>query len=315
MQTYITKRSQKTGQRAGNLMLPNASPNDSKMLKFGNVEFVVKFGNIFTPEFDKWIPVIPYFTGGILLDKLASMCDNYPITTEKYLLFSTGLSNIPMVILYSYDKNEQHFEIDFEEISKLCPDGSTLVFPTLGVNNGLTFHKSAYNIFTGIISCFKDENSAFHKLARVMIVTIYNQNQDDNSVRTIKHLFNLFNLYNETTNGKICCVCYFEKTDSILECGHFITCTKCSENIIHNNILCPVCRAQIKKFYPCHAIIDQKDYKCCDTSTPEKKQNKICTPCGHYKTVCNECEHTINETEKCPVCNELIFAYLDCFDS
>jgi hypothetical protein len=52
-------------------------------------------------------------------------------------------------------------------------------------------------------------------------------------------------------NANICVICGTSKSDiAFIDCGHMVTCSKCSEKIMNNSELkkkCPICRKSIKK--------------------------------------------------------------------
>lgn len=307
----VTKR---VNGSSGKLMLPPAKITDSASVKIGGVEIIIKFGNIFEAECANWIPVIPNFYGGVLKGELEGRCGKELNIDAKYFSVDTGLPEIPQALLYIYDTMTQRLEEEFEELAKMCPDGSTLVFPTFGINNGMSFHESAFNIFYGMISCLETENSPMRKLSKIVIMTLYNEDQDNGGTRTIKHLFNLVNVYNGIMTNKTCAICASAKVDTIISCGHYILCSRCLIDIDTFGRKCPMCRKDIQYDYPCYITFDSQEYKCCMEHHSEK-EHKICIPCGHFNVACGDCGKHIDDTKICPICNEEIFAYIPFFDS
>lgn len=323
------KRAPSTSGQHGRLILPSVNETDYAEVVIANRQLFVKFGDIFTPDGDNWIPVIPYFGGGALLNEICnrSKKDFTMEVINKYQIVETGLPNIPRVIMYSYDKDKTRLDDEFEEIAKICPEGATLIFPTIGVNNGMSYHTSAFNLFYSIVYCLENETSNFHKLSRIGIVTLFNANQDNSGVRTVRHIFNLINIYNGSKTNKICAICAVAKIDTILSCGHCILCARCCKDCQRITNKCPICRQDIKYAYPCVNVSDQKDFECCcnfqlmvdrENSAlhegKELKVKKICIPCGHYNVACPQCDSILKTELKCPMCHEEVIEYLNYYD-
>lgn len=299
----------------GQLLLPPANPTDSVSMTINSVEFQVKFGNLFDAESPNWIPVIPNFHGGILREALAGKTRMmYTDYTTKCQLVDTGIPTMPHAILYIYDRSSHRLESDIEELASLCPEGSTLVFPTIGVNNGMSFHESAFNMFYSVVSCLEGGSPNISKLSKIIIMTLFNANQDNGGTRTIRHLFNLVNVYNKTSTNKVCAICASNKVDTILSCGHYIMCSRCVIDIRNIGNVCPICKQPLQFAYPCYTTEDAHDHACCQEHTTEKEM-KICIPCGHFNVACHACGDHIESTKKCPVCEMDIFAYLPYYDS
>lgn len=300
--------------KTGNLVLPQAVETDQKEVVVSGVPVVAKFGDIFQVENDKWIPVIPNFWGGILRNKLIELSGKeYEYVNEKYQLVETGITEMPRAIMYIYDRESHRLEEEFEEIAKLCPEGTTLAFPTIGVNNGLNYHTSAFNMFHSIVSCLETEDSHLRKLAKIVIITIFNSDQDNNGVRTIRHIFNQMNIYNGTRTNKMCAICASAKVDTLLGCGHFIMCARCYVDIKHLGNVCPICKTVITELYPCCTVTDATEFACCQAEDKHKVK-KICIPCCHVNVACQECDKHVEEHMHCPVCKEEVVAYLPFFD-
>lgn len=298
----------------GRLILPEAKEDDTACVTINGIDFQVKFGSIYDVENPKWIPVVPNFYGGIVMEKLIELTGKQ-ITdhSTKYQLYETNLERMPYVILYIYEKTHR-LELEIEEIAKLCPEGSILVFPTIGINNGLSFHDSAFNLFYSIISCLEDCSDNIKKLSKIIITTIFDNNQENCSTRAIRHLFNLVNVYKKTATNKICAICASNKVDTILDCGHYAMCSRCVIDMRASGNTCPLCKKIVRKIYPCYTTIDECKFKCCDEHADEKEM-KICVPCGHYNVACQECGGIIQEVRKCPKCDEDIQAYINYYDS
>ncbi len=211
-------------------------------------------------------------------------------------------------LLYVYDKTQHRLEDDFEQLAKLCPDRSTLVFPTIGVNNGINFHKSAFNLFYSIVSCLETETSELRRMSKIIVMTLFDANQDYGGTRAIRHLFNLINVRNGIANNKTCAICVSSKVDTILDCGHYIMCSRCLVDIVKIGNCCPICKKQIQHAFPCYSVSEIQS--CSHTSDKEKI---LCIPCCHLLESCDACKRNI--TDKCPICNEDIVALLPFFDS
>lgn len=303
------------GAANGQLLLPNANPDDSVSMTINSVEFQVKFGNLFDAESPNWIPVIPNFSGGILREELSRRTGlTYTDYVTKCQLVETGLATMPHAILYVYDKTSHRLESEFEELAGLCPEGSILVFPTIGVNNGLSFHKSAFNMFYSFVSCLEDETPNMSKLSKIIIMTLFNADQDNGGTRTIRHLFNLVNVYNKTSTNKMCAICASNKVETILSCGHYIMCSRCVIDIRNIGNICPICKKPLRFAYPCYTTEDAHEHMCCQEHANEKEM-KICVPCGHFNVACHDCGQQIETTKKCLACGLDVFAYLPYYDS
>jgi hypothetical protein len=304
--------------KTGNLVLPVAVETDQKEVVVNGIPVIAKFGDIFHVENDKCIPVIPNFWGGVLRSKLIQLSGReYDEITEKYQLVDTGIAEMPHAIMYIYDTVTHRLDDEFEEIAKLCPEGSTLIFPTIGVNNGIHYHTSAFNMFHSIISCLENEESSLRKLTKIVIMTIFNSDQDNNGVRTIRHIFNQMNIYNGTRTNKMCAICASVKVDTILSCGHFIVCSRCCVDIKHLGNVCPICKTTITETYPCCTVTDATDFACCSSEEKQEEKHKvkkICIPCCHINVACQECDKHIEEHMQCPVCKEEMVAYIPFFD-
>jgi hypothetical protein len=297
------------------LLLPNATPTDTVSLNIGGITFQVQFGNIFDAETPNWIPIIPNFLGGQLLSELSRRTNiEHFDNSLKYQLVETGIPEIPRAILYIYDRYTHRLESEFEEIANMCPDGSILVFPTIGVNNGMSFHKSAFDMFHSITSCLETEESNLRRMSKIIIMTIFDSNQDNGGTRTIRHLLNMVNVYNKTSANKTCAICMSSRVDTILSCGHYIMCSRCVIDIHGIGNICPICKVHIHNAYPCYTTEDACGFKCCQGYSHEKEK-KICVPCGHFNIACNGCSVRIETEKKCPVCNMDVYAYVPYFDS
>lgn len=303
------------GSASGKLLLPDAHETDTANVSINGTSIQIRFGNIFnvvcsTPNH---IPVIPNFGGGMLRGELerrtGKTFDDYEL---KIQYVDTGIPIMPHAILYVYDTNTHRLEDELEEIASVCPDGSTLVFPTIGVNNGMSCHQSAFNMFYSMVSCLEDTNSHLHKLSGIIVTTLFGQ-QESAGTRTIRHMFNLVNVYNKTTTNKVCAICATAKVDTILECGHHVMCSRCVIDMKQHESRCPICRVQIRCAYPCYTAEDSHDHVCCQQDV--QKEMKICVPCGHYGFACVDCGREIETHKKCPICDEDVFAYIPYFDS
>jgi hypothetical protein len=209
-----------------------------------------------------------------------------------------------------YDLNE--WSIFFEKAGTILSENDTLIIPTIGVNNGVTYWQSAISIFNGLLSCLSEDNSSLHKLSNIYISTIYSTNENS-SVRVINHLFNLIKIYNMTINEKECIVCFEHKVNCILPCNHIQLCKQCSYKIrVNEKNACPICRQTYLTEYDCHEVKDESNFKCCDDENIIKEQ-KIFIPCGHYKSCCVTCGPKYNADNKCPVCEQSVEKYLNIF--
>lgn len=301
------------------LILPNIKETDKKSVEINETRFIIEFGDIFSyPK--NYVPVIPFYFDGMLFSKFSSMVnqnvmdgiingivngsENYTIThsqSKHSHLVKTELERMPFIILYNYTKS-QRLETELDEIFELCPLEHNIVFPILGINNGISFYNSAVTLFYSIIECLKNEQSKIHKCEEVHIVTLYNNDQDNSSVRAVKHLFNLINIYNKVHINETCTICTVSNIEIILNCGHYCMCTRCFIDIQQHQNTCPFCRTPITYGYPCCSV-SETNYKCQEDHEIKKK---ICIPCGHVINICDGCTTSLNN--KCPICSDAILS-------
>jgi len=150
--------------------------------------------------------------------------------------------------------------------------------------------------------------SELKKLRDIVITTPFDNNQDSNSTRVIKHLFNLMTVHEKTQNEPECVICRDMKRSVILNCGHRVTCARCILDISKSHNVCPVCMTNITTIYPCYTIDDMSHQLCqCGQSKKDAPLSGfVLVPCGHYNVNCHNCEKKL--ANKCPVCQENIMA-------
>lgn len=301
----------------GDLILPPLTKGESKEITIADVNIVVTTGDDLFEYKGNTNLVIPYFEDGMLFTKMKEI-NKIPeghnidslLTQENVVRFPSYVTGINQFILYRYDKTMNHWEQDLEKIATLCQDGSILVLPTLGVRNGVSFFDSASRIFYGILACFSNENSPMKKFSKIIVTTKFSENQNQSGVRTIKHLFNLLTIYQKTKDEPECVVCCDMKRSVILNCGHRILCARCTLDIRRQNSgLCPLCKTQITRVYPCYTVTDVINTPCCG----KPKSGTICVPCGHYNATCHDCDKKVEETHNCPICHEYVSIVLKLF--
>lgn len=307
-------------QISGKLILPNATPTDKKTLMFGETSFNAFFGDIFTLLGEENVLVIPNYKGGKLLQIFTKMTeynqfesdDSDEEEEETYDTFKFVSTSHGNAILYHYS-NTNKLEEEFEEIATMCPAKSNLIFPTIGTNNGLSFHESAFRMFHGILACFRNNTSEFHKLASVNVVTLFNEDQANTSTRVIQHLFNYMTVYEKTEHNKICMICMDAKVDTILGCGHYAICSRCLSDLkTLGEYNCPLCKKLIEHSYLC-ANANHTDIFCCEN--PDKSVH-LFIPCGHMVNICVHCwEKKCSRGTKCLACSCTGETCVKCFDS
>ena len=301
------------------LQIPTVSQDSQVELTIGGTKFEIKFGDMFASDATStiWTPIIPNFRGGILLklflkhSGLGANTDYEHDYDGKYQLFDLNVAGMPSALLYKYDKHENRLCNEFEMLAKTANPGSTLVFPLIGVNNGMTIGMSALKLFQGITMCLENPDSVMHTMEKIVIITPFNADQESVNTRAIRHLFNLANIYNHTRECKECIVCMEVKADTILSCGHYCVCAQCAEDISHINNECPICKEQITSKTICYTPIDCSKEPCCGAH--HAKLPMICMPCGHYNVACDACadEHG----NACPKCGQYVAAFIPFFDS
>lgn len=300
----------------GTLILPKIDKDTVVTFEYKGVKIIFMLMNIFdVKEGTQYvsghvITVIPNYRDGILFRLLAQ--NNTP-TDGSDLVYqyhspllaevNSYINGISKFILYNYDRNNHRLDNDFEEIASLCKHHDTLVLPTFGTSNGVSFFQVASRIFYGLISCLNNEDSEVKKLENIIVTTIFDEDQDNSSSRVIKHLINLKTIHEQTNNEPDCIVCCDMKRNIILNCGHRIACSRCLFDIRRTCGLCPLCKQTITVMYPCYTIIDMTYIPCGDDHI---KAGKIFVPCGHYNSTCIECETQHLTAGKCPICHENI---------
>jgi hypothetical protein len=292
------------------LILPDVNANSSETVSINGVGITVMFSDIFTLQ---GVVVIPYFWDGLLFGLMreknippeGTAPIEYPPYTDSIVEIPSYLDGIGKFILYHYNNTNHRLESDFETIGSKCTAGNTLIIPTFGARNGVSFFNVASRIFYSLVSCLTMDTSELRKLSAIIIATPFDQSQDSSSTRVIKHLFNLITIYEKTVNEPQCIICRDMKRNVILSCGHRIACARCMLDIGQHHSRCPLCNAPITSIYPCYTVADMTDTPCGEGHT---KAQKIFVPCGHYNVCCLACESQHLSAQKCPICNEEIVA-------
>jgi hypothetical protein len=293
----------------GKLIMPLLQEIEQKTLTINNLEIIFRFGDLFQTEYENAVIVVPNYMGGMIKTQLMKLVgDIYIDANMKYQIVEVHKNNITHGILYKYSMSHR-LDDELYEIIKLCPSNSTLILPTLGLNNGISCYGCAFNIFYSLISCI--ENYDVSKIKRIVVMTKY-----DNGIgnRAIGHFFNLINVYNQTRNHKQCIICCSVKVDKILGCGHYAICSRCVLDLKRGDNKCPICKVPISYQCTCYMTEDSKDYACCVQGCTQKEL-KICVPCGHYNVACHDCGETMKINKKCIKCGMVIFGYLPYYDS
>lgn len=305
---YVIRDNMIQGITDGTLILPPVTEDHVETLEIHGVKIVVMIKDIFSIRGQSVI-VIPAYRDGVLYNIMEHLNGDTPgeFISPAIMRIPSHCEGILNFILYNYDRNQERLDDEFEEIAKVCPPGSDLILPTFGTLNNIPFFKVASRIFYGLLTCLNKSDSFLHRLNRVIITTKFDPNQDNSSVRVIKHLFNLMAIHEKTTNEPECVVCCDMKRDVILNCGHRIACARCLLDIKRINNKCPFCDALIVKMYPCYTITDASQHVCGEGHV---KAGKIFVPCGHYNATCLECDAKDVTSGKCPVCHENIMTSL-----
>lgn len=300
------------------LELPDINQNSRKSIVVNGVEIIVMVEDIFMCK-NNSVVVIPNFNDGILFNHMIDLNTNPPdkpsiddcLKNEKIYTIPSYIDGIKTFVLYRYDRGNHRWESDLEVIGGLCQSGDTLVLPTLGVNNGINYHEVASRLLYGLIGCLESPQSELHKLHRIIVTTLYNPDQNNSSMRVIKHLFNLMLIHEQSRQDLDCVICMSQKRNVIFNCGHRITCSRCVKDIMNSSShMCPICKQVITSIYPCHTVIDFSDKKCacsCKCDDKSNKSGKVLIPCGHYNVFCTACEQHCSDG-KCPICSEEVTA-------
>lgn len=225
-------------------------------------------------------------------------------------------SEIELGVLYRYDRTLHKLDQDFSAMAACLPEGSTLAFPAIGINNGMTYYQSAYRMFYSVISCLKLDNNPMRKMSGVVFMAPFvpASVQSKSSVRTMQHLFNMLKTLRYTEREEDCTICDLIKPDSIMPCGHRF-CQRCVVDVMDSGKCeCPICRAKFDHFYPCEKPIDCTDIECCKAMhEPTAKVKMIFAPCGHHSVYCDACYGEKVRSGVCPICDEPFYAPLPFF--
>ena len=312
METKIqtTRSSNSDNDTDGTLILSEVNQSSCKSITIDGVKITAKFGDIFENH-NTAVVVVPNFSGGMIYNKMCQI--NHPIDAKVEIPYNSQsiytvpsyIHGIKQFILYRYDNTTQHFEADFEKMASISQKDEILVLPTFGTRNGMTFYQVATRIFDSLITCLRNPDTSFKQLGGVMIITPFDSNQDSQSSRVIKHLFNLMTVEEKSTNEPDCLICYDHKRNAILGCGHRIACERCIMDTSEIVKQCPLCKQNISRSYPCYNVIDMSSHDCGHT---DSKSGKIYVPCGHYNATCDQCDTKAVADKRCPICHDPIMA-------
>lgn len=314
----------------GSLIIPNyeISKNES----IGNVIF--GYGDLFNPE-PNTVLFIPNYIDGVLYNIYMNnyFKDIIDQKDETTFIASSNNSNIPFSVFFQYNFWEDNsiakwyelFVTLFEYVKENSNDSSSLnlVIPTFGTNNGITYYNCAYGILFGMLRVMKNKPNLLKSFKSIKFITPYGNN---NSSRVISHIFNLIHVHksssrfitlsssedsspiNEIIINPECCVCFTNKVDTLLKCGHYICCSQCLSKMEK----CPYCKVKLDIVNECKYIIDKTDYVCCING--KEKVNKIFPKCKHSNLYCTDCDENIFINKSiCPLCNEESDEYIKFF--
>lgn len=288
-----------------------------------NIEF--KFGSLLNPESKNWVPIIIDMVDGILYNIFAQNNPMgikelnrkvFPEHMRSLRILESGMKDIPFVVAIKYINDVNKWGLMMEEICHYIYDiyndnisEYTLVLPTLGTNNGITYYKCALGIFYGIKSCISNEAGYFNKLNKIVVLTPWSDNQMNTSCRVINHIFNLIKISEQTIDERECLICCDNKISIIMKCGHYVVCITCINKIAPT---CPLCKVNFcnegsepvinRDYYECHKYNNIPEYKCCEKSAENPKMQTIYVPCGHANINCSSCYDESNKT--CKVCEK-----------
>lgn len=292
--------------------LPSLAPTAEKTLVIGETTVRVGFGDLFTPEStdpNHWVPCIVNMKDGILYKIWGHKNGSIHITKVQDGFYKVGskVPGIPYGLMFNYKSDFLTWHEVFEGMAKLMEPNDVMVVPTFGTNNSIKFHDSAFGILMGIRACLENEESELHKLKEIRIVTPYSHDQETTSSRTIRHMFNMIDIMNQSVdseNGKLCIVCMTRPRDIILPCNHMLICKYCEMKfafVTHGPSLCVLCKQSYNTKLDCFPL-SSPEYECCDSSNEKTELTYI--PCGHTSILCADCESdAVNE---CPVCKTKI---------
>jgi len=292
------------------LILPNFNVNQSETI--GNITF--EFGDLFNFGPNS-VPFIPAYTDGFLYKKFSQYhVDVVKQKSYKLYIGETNNRNVPFSVFFIYSFNIEDwyemfvtmfkFVIEYYEkdLGKDCSQ-LTLLIPTFGTNNGISYANCANGILFSLLKMTKNNPDIIKAFKSIKVLTPYGNN---GSSRVISHIFNLLKIYNSTivnvdALNPECCICMVNRVDVIFKCGHYICCTTCLPNLTK----CPFCYVKINEndgVYRCGEIINNEKYMCCNSG--KQKVNKAFIPCGHSNIYCVNCDsnHRIDK-RICPICN------------
>lgn len=295
---FVTCRSVDEKQRMGQLLLPLPKEGDKDTLKIDGFCIHACFGNIFKPIVEymegrpdqEWVPVMSNFPTGTVLGRWLQGGGHYPNGGADLVSLKDGAiclvgraegdppvadavdPSIKYAIGYRYNKSDIDISDDMELIAQAAPEGSLLVIPAIGTNNGVSFAESACRLFYAVITSLDLEGSAVKgNLSGILFISPL----DGAGARMISHMINLFNIFRETLNEPVCPICRNLRQDTVLSCGHRF-CGRCIL-ALPEQAPCPQCRATIRHMSPCYKIVDCKDFRCCGVDQTDKPSTELAT--------------------------------------
>jgi len=239
------------------------------------------------------------------------------------------LPGIPLVVLFSYeDRAYEKWNELIEDICKLLPSPDVVLrLPAIGANNQVPFFQSAFAIFRGIRTYFRD-NKATTKPKQIHLMTLFST-EELSSTRVIFHFVRLMELDKKDLKTHPCMYCLAQPPDLIFStCGHRVLCLRCNESLEQRACQQPEnqqladrrCLDCSTPFTPddvifCLTVVDHSkvctSFRCC--AQMYDRANQVFTPCGCYKCVCTTCaancapdQRSLAEEARapCPACKK-----------
>lgn len=240
----------------------------------------------------EWVPLMSNFPSGQVLSQWIRGGGHYPNSGVDLASFKGG--DVCMVarddcdgaevdlsirhaVAYRYNKDDVNITTDIDLIAQAAPEGSLLVMPAIGTNNGVSYAEAASKMFYSIVSALNSEPSPVRNRLRGIL---FLSPCEGAGARTISHIINLFEIYRETRDEPDCPVCFELKQDMVISCGHRFCC-RCILALPQHGGLCPTCRAPIRHMAPCHKLIDSSDFNCCaEEKRPGSPEGEAPAPAG-----------------------------------
>jgi hypothetical protein len=174
-------------------------PHDVRNHTVNQVPIVLSFCDIFAKYKDelKTVILIPAYQDGILYQLLHRNCNNKENISRdchsaqahnQVVLSETKCEQFPSIMFFGYSNVDGSWNDKMKTVLNLVPDNHTLVIPSIGTNNSVTFVDSAKKIYDSVVYACKNKQNRSN--LTINVTSLYNR--EHNSKRVIEHLNYLF---------------------------------------------------------------------------------------------------------------------------